>query len=216
MKSNNWPTWARIAVGTGGLLCMVLAGCTKDTASKEPKGAEAMPKGTETMAKGTETMAKGAETMAMGTETAGHNGGNGVVLGGPELNIPDLGAAKAAEGTGQADTSYSVNVDAPTSLAQGSEGVVRVNVTPGTGWKMNKEFPTKLQVTAPAGVTVVKDQQSVDDAEKFGDKGATFAVTFKADSPGQKAFEADFKFAVCTDATCDPKRQKLAWVVDVQ
>jgi hypothetical protein len=197
MKSNIWPTRARNALGTGGLLCVVLglalSGCAKDTASKEPKGADT----------------------AIKTDNSGPT-----ALQGPELNIPDLGAARPAAdhggANGQADTSYSIKLDTPKTVAQGSEGVVKVNVIPGTGWKMNKEFPTKLQVKAPAGVTVVKDQQSLEDAEKFADKGATFAITFKADSPGQKAFEADFKFAVCTDATCDPKKQTLAWVVDVQ
>lgn len=194
MKSTIWPTWARTVLGTGGILgaalCLALAGCAKDTASKEPKG----------------------------TETGQHKGGNGATAAapdGPKLNVPDLGVAKAEPG-GQKDISYSVDLDAPKTLAQGSEGVVKVNVTPGTGWKMNKEFPTRLNVKAPAGVTVVKDQQVLEDAEKFEDKGATFAITFKADSPGPKAFEADFKFAVCTDATCDPKKETLAWVVDVQ
>lgn len=190
MKSTPWPIRARV-LGTAVVLgaALVIGGCAKDTDSKQPKDTtqKATPAGLE---KGT------------------------------SLQPPDLGAARPdmdmGDSKGGADTSYSINLDAPTSVAQGSEGVVRVNVIPGTGWKMNREFPLRLQVKAPAGVTVVKDAQSLEDAEKFEDKGATFAVKFKADSPGKKSFEADFKFAVCTDATCDPKRQTLAWVVDVQ
>jgi hypothetical protein len=197
MKSNSWPIRARAFLITslvaGGALALALQGCAKDTESKSPKGNEA----TQTTQQATPA----------GTDV------------GATLRIPDMGAVRpdpALGGGAQADTSYSINLEAPKTLDKGTEGVVRVNVVPGTGWKMNKEFPLKLQVKAPEGVTLAKDKQSLEDAEKFEDKGATFAVKFKADSPGQKSFEADFRFAVCTDATCDPKRQTLAWVVDVQ
>jgi hypothetical protein len=189
MKSNSWTTWSRALLVTGGALCLALQGCAKDAESKSPKGNEA------------------PQTTAPAPDL------------GATLQIPDMGAARPDLPLGQGaqtDTSYSIKLDAPKSLGKGTEGVVRVNVIPGTGWKMNREFPTRLQVTAPAGVTVVKDKQSLEDAETFEDKRATFAVKFKADAPGPKSFEADFKFAVCTDATCDPKRQTLAWVVDVQ
>ncbi|GAB4523955.1 MAG: hypothetical protein Tsb0020_42230 [Haliangiales bacterium] len=115
------------------------------------------------------------------------------------------------------DDSYTVTVDAPDSVAAGGEGTVRVSVVPKKGWKMNHEFPTKLAVTAPAGVTVTnKAEQRVADAERFDDSGAVFAVKFKASEAGSKSFAAKFKFAVCTDATCDPKKEQLAWVVDVK
>lgn len=183
------PIRARMALGLSAALCLILAACAKDAGSKEPKGAENAP------------------------STAPHKGMGENPLG-EGVARPDMpGNTQPGEGS---DKSYTITLDTPQSVAQGSEGVVKVNVVPNTGWKMNKDFPTRLQVVAPEGVTLVKDKQGIGDAEKFEDKGAVFAVKFKADSAGAKSFQADFKFAVCTDATCDPKKQTLAWVVDVK
>lgn len=135
------------------------------------------------------------------------------------------GAARAVAGEVDAvpqgktvggDESYTLTLDAPDRLASGAEGTVRVSVVPKKGWKMNKEFPTKLEVQAPAGVEVTKAEQRVADAERFDESGATWAIKFKAGQAGAKSFQAKFKFAVCTDATCDPKKQELAWVVNVE
>ena len=131
--------------------------------------------------------------------------------------VPPEGAA-ASRGDGTVgDASYSLTVNAPASLAQGEEGVVKVTVTPKPGWKMNKEFPTKIVVTPPDGVTLTSNPtQAAADAETFDEHNATFAIKFQAASPGDKQFKASFKFAVCTDATCDPKKQDLTWAVAVQ
>lgn len=114
------------------------------------------------------------------------------------------------------DESYTLTIDAPDRLASGAEGTVRVSVVPKKGWKMSQEFPTKLDVQAPAGVTVTKAQQRVADAERFEDDGATWAIKVKASDAGTKAFQAKFRFAVCTETTCDPKKQDLAWTINVQ
>ncbi|WP_152629684.1 hypothetical protein [Haliangium ochraceum] len=127
----------------------------------------------------------------------------------------DEGATEMGKTVG-GDDSYSLVIDSPDALASGSEGVVHVKVVPKTGWKMNKEFPTKLKVEAPSGVEITKAEQRVADAERFDDGGASFAVKFKSSEAGQKSFSGQFKFAVCTDTTCDPKKEQLAWVVDVQ
>lgn len=114
------------------------------------------------------------------------------------------------------DESYTLTIDAPDRLASGAEGTVRVSVVPKKGWKMSQEFPTKLDVQAPAGVTVTKAEQRVADAERFEDGGATWAIKVKASDAGTKSFQAKFKFAVCTETTCDPKKQELAWAIDVE
>lgn len=114
------------------------------------------------------------------------------------------------------DHSYQVRLEVPGTSTPGTEGVVRVLVDPLPGWKMNFDFPTRLEITPPAGVTLVKSAQSIEDAERFEEKGASFAVKFSADSPGVKEFQGKFRFAVCTDATCDPKKTELAWSVNVQ
>ena len=188
----------------GAVLALTWSACTKDAESRS-------------ITEATQASAKAAEPEgAPGARTAGHE---------PAQPSADQAGAAAVIGTPEAipqgktvggDQSYTLTIDAPDRLARGAEGTVRVSVLPKKGWKMNKEFPTKLEVQVPAGVQVVKAEQRVPDAERFDDGGATFAVKFKAGEAGAKAFQAKFKFAVCTDATCDPKKQDLAWVVNVE
>ncbi len=176
-------------------LSLVWAACTKDATSEALPAAPAVDQAG--AAKAAPAPAPTQATQATVSDGAGDVVATGKTVGG--------------------DDSYTVTVDAPDSVAAGGEGTVRVSVVPKKGWKMNHEFPTKLAVTAPAGVTVTnKAEQKVADAERFDDSGAVFAVKFKASEAGSKSFAAKFKFAVCTDATCDPKKEQLAWVVNVQ
>jgi len=115
-----------------------------------------------------------------------------------------------------ADTpSYSVTLAAPAKVGKGAQGTVLLEITPKRGWKLNKEFPTKLTVTEPAGVKVAKKEQTVADAVAFADKAGRWQVQFQADSSGAKAFTGVIKFAVCTETSCDPKKEQLAWNVAV-
>lgn len=197
MKSMPWigrPAWRRGLVSVLGAAALALGAtaCTKDAGSQAPT-----------------TSTDSASTANAPAQP---------VEGAAAAAVP--GAATAADpqagGQGAGDSSYALKVDAPPKLASGAEGTVRVSVVPAAGWKMNHEFPTKLEVTAPEGVTVAQAKQSIADAERFEDAGATFAVKFTAQSAGEKAFQAKFRFAVCTDATCVPKSQELAWAVEVE
>lgn len=125
-------------------------------------------------------------------------------------------APAPADAKSVGDKSYTLTVNAPDSVSKGTPGIVSVKVTPKSGWKMNKDFPTKLKVIPPAGVTLAKGTQKVKDAKTFNDAGAEFAFEFKADSAGDKAFKGEFKFAVCTETTCDPKKQVVAWKTSVK
>jgi hypothetical protein len=190
------------ALLAGAILAVVWTACTKDAESRP--ATEATPVAAAKAAAEHATPATAAQ---------------------PAAAADQAGAARAVAGEAEAvpqgktvggDDSYTLTLDAPDRLASGAEGTVRVSVVPKKGWKMNKEFPTKLEVQAPAGVEVIKAEQRVEDAERFEDAGATWAIKFKSTQAGAKSFQAKFKFAVCTDATCDPKKQELAWVVNVE
>jgi hypothetical protein len=188
----------------GAVLALTWSACTKDAESLATTEVAHAAKPADP---GPAAADPGANPAAEAQPSAGQAGAAAVV-GTPE--------AVAQGKTVGSDPSYTLTLDAPERLASGAEGTVRVTVVPSKGWKMNKEFPTKLEVQAPAGVQVTKAEQRVPDAERFDEGGATFAVKFKASEAGAKSFQAKFKFAVCTDATCDPKKQDLAWVVTVE
>jgi hypothetical protein len=123
--------------------------------------------------------------------------------------------APAAAGSKASGQGYQVEVTAPPAAA-GKEAVARVTLKAVGGYHVNKEFPYNLKIAAPEGVTLVKAQQGPDDAAKLEELEAAWDVKFTAASAGDKAFTANFRFAVCTETTCDPKVEKLAWNVTVK
>lgn len=111
--------------------------------------------------------------------------------------------------------SYRVRVEAPSELDAGERAEASIHVEPTEEWRMNHDFPMALEVDAPDGVHVVKERQELEDAVHYTDDRGEWSVTFTAEERFDEKFFADFQFAVCTDAICIPKREKLAWDVDV-
>jgi len=111
---------------------------------------------------------------------------------------------------------YQVKVLVAGSYAAGKPGAVDVTLTPKTGWKVNQDFPTKLEITAPEGVTLASAKLKKEDAAAFNEKGAAFRVAFTPATAGTKAFAAKFKFVICNDDSCDPSTEQLSWQVAVK
>jgi len=124
---------------------------------------------------------------------------------------------ETAAGTTIADTdTFVVSLDAPAGKV-GAESAFTISVVAKTGWKLNAEFPTKLKIEPPSGVKVPKATQKKADAVEFSEKkGASWKVPYTAASAGAKQFTGELRFAVCTDATCDPKKADLSFSVDVK
>ena len=205
-----------LTVACGGLVS--LQACSK---SAESKGNAQPPAASE----GAPAPSGAADDMAptpVAPETGGAAADPGTAPTPTEAAPADKGAAapvKDAGGAGSAGAEtefYKVDISYPSTLKAGASGVARIVITPAAGWKMNHEFPTKITVEAPADVKVTKAEQKKGDAASFTDKGASFEVPFTATAAGDKSFQAKLKFAVCTDATCDPKKEELAWVVAVK
>jgi hypothetical protein len=113
------------------------------------------------------------------------------------------------------DNSFALSVNVP-AAKKGQRAVVRVHIAPGSGYHMNKDFPTALVLTAPEGVAVEKLRQNAKDAVKLEEAGADFDVALTASAVGKQVVTGDLKFAVCTATSCDPKREKLSFTVDVK
>ena len=126
------------------------------------------------------------------------------------------GEATAASRTSVTTDSYTVKVSVPASVAAGAKGQVRVTLAAKPGWKLNQEFPTKLVVSAPADVTLEKAKLRAKDATSFTKQQGVFDVVFTPSATGGKDFSAKLRFAVCTDATCDPKTENLSWQISVK
>lgn len=114
---------------------------------------------------------------------------------------------------GESDSSFKLVVEQPGEVAAGAATTLRIRVTPGTGYKMNAEFPTKLTLDPTAGVKLDKTSLVLADAEKFDEQQLVFAVKATPEAAGSYTVNGKIKFAVCTDATCDPKKRNVAFTV---
>jgi len=127
-----------------------------------------------------------------------------------KAKIPAEEGAPAPSGP---DDSFELALEQPAAVAPGAAAVARITITPGKGYKMNKEFPTKLTLEPPAGITLDKATLVLDDAESFDPHKLVFAVKATPTAAGDFTIPGKIKFAVCTDATCDPKRRDVSFRV---
>jgi len=140
----------------------------------------------------------------------------------PEAARPAEPAAKpvAASGgpaTGNETKEYKIELAAPKEIAAGAESALTVVVSPKTGWHFNLDFPTSVAVEAPEGMKVAKAKQGLDDAvSKSEEQGAMWAIKVTPDKAGSTTLTAKVKFAVCTETTCDPKKETLALQLDAK
>jgi hypothetical protein len=135
----------------------------------------------------------------------------------PTAATPTPAAPASAAPATQAATAqpYTVRIVAGDAKA-GQAGKSVVEVTPAAGFHMNLEFPVRLRVTPPTGLTLGKADLSKEDAE-LTEAALRFSVPFTATAAGKVSLEALGDFSVCNDTTCKLIRdEKLAWDVDVK
>lgn len=135
----------------------------------------------------------------------------------PIVGKPVDGAQKVAMAPGGAkdEQQYALQIE-PGEAKVGEPGKVSIRVVPKGEWHMNLEYPTKLEITAPAGSTVAKPKLGKDDAVAFTEEGAEFAVAFTPNKAGDQTFTGEFKFAVCQDEACVPRTEQLEFHVAVK
>ena len=138
-----------------------------------------------------------------------------VVPGGDETPTPVDKAAPVAD-----DPKFhlkpdegTISIDAPSAKA-GAEATAAIKLTPGTGYHISQDFPIKLTLDAPAGVKLAKAELLAGkgekgDADTFNEKLLAFAVKATADKPGSYEIKGVFKFGVCDDQSCHPKKQPI-------
>ena len=125
-------------------------------------------------------------------------------------------AVSAAPGPRVIGNGFSLEAIAPADAPVGTAARTTIVIKPSGVFHLNKDFPTSITVTPPEGVDVAKGALATADAASFTETEAKFEVGFTPRAAGSKKFTALVKFAVCTDATCDPKRETLAWEVPVK
>ncbi|HVV87569.1 MAG TPA: hypothetical protein VHE35_31225 [Kofleriaceae bacterium] len=125
-----------------------------------------------------------------------------------------LGAAAAGGRPARADRldgeGYSIAVASPAQARPGAAVTATVTVTPRAGWKLNTDYPFKLELAPPAGVKVAKPVLRKDDARRYAESGADVDVAITADKAGPAEVAATIRFATCDDATCSVHKVAFA------
>jgi hypothetical protein len=138
----------------------------------------------------------------------------------PAAPTPSEGptAPAATAGKSRSETAeYIAEVTIPEAVAPGAEASLTVTVKPKAGWHFNLDFPTSVKTASTDGVAVRTPKQGLSDAVSSSeDAGAAWAVKVVPGTAGQATVTCDLKFAVCTETTCDPKRETLAVKLDAR
>ena len=146
-----------------------------------------------------------------GCKSAESKGAGDPVATGAPASPPPAGNAGAAAKDDKNDSSFHLAVEPPAAGTAGAEVVAHVVVTPGSGYHVNQEFPTKLVITPPDGVKVAKAEQKKEDAAAFSNDKLQFDVKLTPDKAGTYKVAGTLKFAVCTETSCDPKKREIAF-----
>ena len=97
----------------------------------------------------------------------------------------------------------------------GEKSSATVTIKAKGAYHVNLEYPHKLVLTAPDGVTVEKAKLVAADA-KVSKEELSFTVVATAAAPGKKTIEAQLKGAVCTESTCEPFVETVSIPVDAK
>jgi hypothetical protein len=150
---------------------------------------------------------EGAPTMTM-HGGSGDRGGPAA----PAKGAEDPFKLKAEEGK--------LAIESPADAKAGAEATATIEVTPGEGYHVNTEFPIKLTLESPAGVSLAKAQfiagghdKSKGDAEFLDETRLSINVKLTAAQTGNYMINGTFKFAVCDKDSCLAKKETIAIAV---
>ncbi|HEY0484374.1 MAG TPA: hypothetical protein VGD37_42935 [Kofleriaceae bacterium] len=142
----------------------------------------------------------------------------------PSAAAPAAGAAAA--GAGDDDRfrlkpeEGTLAIEAPADVKPGAETVAKIVVTPGKGYHVNTEYPIKLTLASPTGVTLAKTEfaagghdKAKGDADALDEKSLAFAVKLTPAASGSYTISGKFKFAVCDHDQCLAKKENIAITV---
>lgn len=124
--------------------------------------------------------------------------------------VPGVASAEVVDGRG-----YTIEITAP-AASVGKSAAIRWTIRPKAGWKLNAEYPVKLEVPAVGALGIAAGTLKKSDAKSFAEKEAVFELPIKPTAKGEHQVAGKIKFATCTDTTCDPQKASFTAKVVVR
>ena len=128
---------------------------------------------------------------------------------------PAAQAAPAAATPSIEEPTFKLALASDTALSAGAPGTLKLVLEARGGYHVNQDYPIKVQLPAPAGVTLPKPSLGRADAAEFGEHKVRFELPLTAQT-GPCTVSADVDFAVCTAETCVPDERTVALSFDVK
>ncbi|MBN1947425.1 MAG: hypothetical protein JW797_17270 [Bradymonadales bacterium] len=102
------------------------------------------------------------------------------------------------------------------SLPPWGQGQLELRVVGHSGFHVNLEYPWRLRIDPPSGLTVEPLEFDPTGAAVFTQQEAVFRVPVAAGDAGEYQVDGQLRFSVCSESRCDVPRRDIAWVVSVQ
>ena len=123
-------------------------------------------------------------------------------------------ALAAADTQRWAGDGFAVTATTAEQAVAGAPLDVRLELTPSGGYKVNEEYPIAVEIVAPADVAAAKTKLGKADASVRHERAA-FQLTLTPRTAGAKVVALKLRFALCTDATCEPRKHAVDLKLDV-
>ncbi len=128
---------------------------------------------------------------------------------------PAAPASEPPPAPAPAGPSYRLEVAGPEQGKPGEAIRARIKVTPGEGYKVNLEYPTKLELQGPAGGAPGKVVLTAKQATRLTEAELLMEPSFTVQAPGEHPFSGELRFSVCTDKLCEFKKLAVKWTTRV-
>ena len=102
------------------------------------------------------------------------------------------------------------------NYAAGKPGEVEIALESRGEWHVNQDYPIRVDLKAPPGVTLPKAELVKDDAKEFGDEKVRFAAAVEPSTAGNHEVTCDVSFAMCTEENCILEKRTVAMVLEVE
>ena len=135
----------------------------------------------------------------------------------PVVAAAVLALAWASAGVADAETregqGWQLEIVAPAGAKAGAAAKATVVLRVRDGWKLNTEYPFKLELSPGAGAAVTRPMLRKQDARRYDEHGAAIDVAITVAKAGTAEVRATVRFATCDDATCAPHKETFTITV---